>query len=465
MINILTAIGNEKINNQLNKINNINIVFKDIQYKEGILEILELYKDIDILIISDNIDGQISFNELFEKINILVKKIKIIFIIEKRNEKNINELKKEAIYKIIQSKDSDLENLIKIINDCSEEQINNIKIIENKDIYRNINKDINKDINEDIKEELNKIKEMIINNQMKVQSEKNVINKANEKNKINKKTKLKNIINKIKININNKINIKNINKLNSKNIENNRINISNKNKCKVIYITGCHGIGKSIFTVNLSKSEMFFKRKILIIELNIKNNYINKIMRKYKNNISNNEGKIKINKYIDILPFYYLLDNLDNKEEIQKLIKQLNTFIIKNRKNYDYILIDSNDTYSFKEIIYKIDIINNCNIIIFLSGSNLLEINKSVILLDKYINKLKIDTKKFNIIFNKYDNYSIKKELLNNIFNEFNILGILRYDSKYNNMINKNDIYFKTNKKIRMEYLNINKKIEKIINN
>ena len=455
MINILTAIGNENINDQLNKINNINIVFKDIQYREGILEILELYKDIDILIISDNIDGQVSFNDLFDKINILVKNIKIIFIIERKNDKNLNELKKEAIYKIIQSKDFNINNLINIINNCSGKQINSIKIIEDNEI----NNGVNKDINEDIKEELKKLKEIIINNQIKGKIKNNKINK------VNKNINFKNLVKKIKINLNNKGNIKYINKLNSKNIEKNKMNTYNQNKCKVIYITGCHGIGKSIFTVNLSKIEMILKRKILIIDLDIKNNSINTILGKPKNNVNNNDGKVKINKYVDLLSTYNLLDDLENNEEILKLIKKLNTIIIKNRKYYDYILIDSNDTDSFKEIKDRIDIINNCNMIIFLSGTNLLEVNKSVKLLDKYINNLKIDIKKLNIIFNKYDRYSIKREILNNIFSEVHILGTLKYDPEYNNIINKNEIYFKINKKIRTEYLNINKKIKEIINN
>ena len=48
--NILTAIGNPILNNELKKIKNINIIYNDIQYQEGIFEILEINKNIDFLI-------------------------------------------------------------------------------------------------------------------------------------------------------------------------------------------------------------------------------------------------------------------------------------------------------------------------------------------------------------------------------------------------------------------------------
>lgn len=44
MIKIITAINNKKIFSQLENNNKIKIISKDIQYKEGILEILEKTK-------------------------------------------------------------------------------------------------------------------------------------------------------------------------------------------------------------------------------------------------------------------------------------------------------------------------------------------------------------------------------------------------------------------------------------
>ena len=54
---IATAIGDTYINEKLKKIDNIEIVGKDISYQEGVIEILEEKRDIDILILSNNILG------------------------------------------------------------------------------------------------------------------------------------------------------------------------------------------------------------------------------------------------------------------------------------------------------------------------------------------------------------------------------------------------------------------------
>ena len=103
--------------------------------------------------------------------------------------------------------------------------------------------------------------------------------------------------------------------------------------------------------------------------------------------------------------------------------------------------------------------------ILFISDTNLLEINKSIKLLDKYINKFKINKNCFNIIFNKYNSESINIKLLKNIFSEFNILGYLKYNEKYNKLINKNNKNNFFNKKIRNEYLKLNYLINNKLNN
>ena len=58
MKKILTAIGNEMINNNLREIEDIEVKEKDIFYKEGILEYLEKDSDIDIIILSETLLGE-----------------------------------------------------------------------------------------------------------------------------------------------------------------------------------------------------------------------------------------------------------------------------------------------------------------------------------------------------------------------------------------------------------------------
>ena len=66
-MNILIAINNIKIFEELKKEKNINIISNDIQYKEGILEILEKNKNIDFIIINEKLYGQIKIEELIKE--------------------------------------------------------------------------------------------------------------------------------------------------------------------------------------------------------------------------------------------------------------------------------------------------------------------------------------------------------------------------------------------------------------
>ena len=78
MKKIITAMNNPNLNEELKKESNIKIIGRDIQYKEGILEILENNIEINYIIIDNNLPGEIELNKLIEKILEKNKKIKII---------------------------------------------------------------------------------------------------------------------------------------------------------------------------------------------------------------------------------------------------------------------------------------------------------------------------------------------------------------------------------------------------
>ena len=44
MISVITAINNKKIYDEIRMNKNIKIIYKNIQYKEGIIEVLEKYE-------------------------------------------------------------------------------------------------------------------------------------------------------------------------------------------------------------------------------------------------------------------------------------------------------------------------------------------------------------------------------------------------------------------------------------
>lgn len=404
-MNIVTALKNPKINEKLKKEKNLKIIGNDIIYQEGILEIIEKYKEIDLIIISELIPGDYSFKEIIEKIKQKNQKIEIIVILKQKNEKIKNYLISMGIFNIYYNNEITVEELIKIINEK-----NNIKK-ENE-----------------INEEIKKLKEVVF--------------KKNKKNKIIKKY-LKKIKNKY-------LEIKNKNvraslwhpKNNKKILEN-----------KIISIVGTNGVGKSIFCSTLAK--IIKNKKILLIDFDIFNQSINTCFGKKikENKNENNIYKliIKENKKIDLLCATEILFDEKyktiEKNNIKNILKEL-------KEKYDLIIIDTTSECFFD---YTKEILEKSNLIIFLIEPNLTEMKKSRNLLDIYINKWKIKKQKINIVFNKYNINSIDDSILKILFEDFNILGKINLNSRYNFLINNNLKII--DKKIKKEYLKIIEKL------
>ena len=85
MKKIITAIGNNKLSEELKKKEIFEIVTRDIPYKEGVIEVLSENKNIDTLIVSEILDGEISFKEMIEQILRINEKIEIIVFVEEKN--------------------------------------------------------------------------------------------------------------------------------------------------------------------------------------------------------------------------------------------------------------------------------------------------------------------------------------------------------------------------------------------
>lgn len=126
MINIITAMNNPKLNEELKKENNINLICKDIFYKEGILEILENKDEkINYIIIDYNLPGEIKLNKLFDFIKLKDEKIKIILTIKKENKINIENKK---IIKIFYKNNINL-NYLKKYNNLKNDKKDGAEII------------------------------------------------------------------------------------------------------------------------------------------------------------------------------------------------------------------------------------------------------------------------------------------------------------------------------------------------
>lgn len=99
-MNAITAVDNYEIIKKIKKESNVKIVFKNLEYREAILEFLEENKKIDFIYISEKIPGEISIEKLIKKIKLINKKINIIFFLEKEDEEKEKELNRIGIRKI-----------------------------------------------------------------------------------------------------------------------------------------------------------------------------------------------------------------------------------------------------------------------------------------------------------------------------------------------------------------------------
>ena len=404
MVRIITALGNPYLNEELKKEKDLIILAKDIQYQDGIFEILEKNEKIDFLILSGILLGGKKLEELIENIKENNNQIKIILILEKEERELEKKLISIGVIKIYHNNNVEVKEIISYI-----------KNIENKNSFHT--------------EELEKMKLEIEN--------------------------LKELLIKNNINIDNK----------NKKIENNK---------KIISISGTGGTGKSVVTLNLANILKEEKQKILIIDFDILNSslhtilgineYSKKIQEKIKRNnliknkINIKELIIKINKNIDLISGINLI--FDSKYKISS--EKVKYILGELKEYYNNIIIDTSSECFFD---YTKKILNNSDIVLFLLEGNISEIKKANNLLKIYKNQWKIKNEKINIIINKYNENAVDDTIIKNIFSNYKILGKIKFDKKYNNLINKNfkeDIF---TKKVKNDYKIISNKIIKFKNN
>lgn len=131
----ITALGNEEINKQLKK--ELEIIGKDIQYQEAVLDVLENNENIEFLVLSSIIPGQ--FN-IYEFINLIIfknSKIKIIIFLEKRDKELENFLISKGINNIYYNNEITIQEIINNIKQNKNinyeiKKTNKTKIIKNK---------------------------------------------------------------------------------------------------------------------------------------------------------------------------------------------------------------------------------------------------------------------------------------------------------------------------------------------
>lgn len=329
---IITALDNPKLNKKLIE-NNLNVVNKDISYKEGILEYLENNRKIDYIILDDKIPGKMEINNLILNIKNLNKKIKIIIISENNINYNCYKILKkfnlEEIKLIINSNTIFNKKTIPINNFFSNKKGNVVSILGPNGIGKSVFSILYAQNKEDKKILI--IDFDVLNNSLHtILGVKNYTNKI--KNNI-KKEYINNNLNNLIIKINNNIDlISGINLLFDKKekinitifknlinkIKNNYdlIIIDTSSECFLDYTKEIIKLSNfSIFISGANILEVKKSKKLLDIyknEWNIENNKINIIFNKCTNksiddqvlknvfNKYNILGKIKLSEYYDL---------------------------------------------------------------------------------------------------------------------------------------------------------------------
>lgn len=91
--------GDEYLNNELRKKDIYEVIGKDISYSEGILEILDAKKDIELIVLSNVITENKEFERIIEQL-IKIKNIEIIVFLKEKDEYLENYLNLKKIFKI-----------------------------------------------------------------------------------------------------------------------------------------------------------------------------------------------------------------------------------------------------------------------------------------------------------------------------------------------------------------------------
>ena len=254
----MTAIGDQNLNHKLKQENTFEVVADDIPYKEGIIDILES-KQVDFLILSELLPGEIELKELIEKIKGDNPKIQIILFLEKQNQELENYLYAKGIYAIFYDNQIEISKVIELMKEESE--------------------------NKQLKRELDELKQLVIkkeNNKLKIRE---FLQRKNEKMK-NRKLLAIGHLKKEEI-------------------------VNKQGKSQVICISGTSGVGKSIFCVNLAKAFMEDKGKVLIIDFDVLNNSLHTILgiKKYSKKVAN---KIKTNNLLEPLQIEELIMKINS---------------------------------------------------------------------------------------------------------------------------------------------------------
>ena len=172
---IITALGNEEINNKIRTKNEID--YQDIQYQEGVIDILEKNKNINLLILNSLLPGELKIEEFINIIKYKNPDLKIIIILAEVNERLKNFLIAKGIEDIYYNNKITIEEIL--------EKINNMENTIDEKLEHDKSKKIkSKNSNKNIIQKIFKLIILKFNNLIKILFRKNHNIKLEKNNKI-----------------------------------------------------------------------------------------------------------------------------------------------------------------------------------------------------------------------------------------------------------------------------------------
>ncbi len=358
MKKIITALNYPELNKDLQKQKNLKIENKDIIYKEGILEILEIKKEIDIIIINYDLPGKISIENLIQKIKKINSKIELIFILETKDSEKEEILKKNEIKNIYYNDEINTKQLIEIIQEKNQK---------NK---------------KELEEEIIKLKKIIDENKK-------------QKEKINQKKWKKYLKERIK---------------KKKSYIQKSGTITNS-----VLIERRKNLDKTILPLQDIRYLKNAKKRILLVDLKLGYEDMHIAFHKTKiyNKIENKNFLIYINKNVKLLTgLSKIIKNNDEKEE-----KKIISIIEKNAKKYDKIIIEILEN-NYIQLNQKIMQMVEKNIFILENDFKDIKITKNKLEKYKKINNKNI----YLFFYSKEKNKKIDIGILKEIFKKNKII-------------------------------------------
>ena len=127
ILKIITAVGNENLNNALKKEKDFEILENDIFYQEGILEFLETNNNVEVLILYEKLEGEMDVINLIKNIKKFNNEIIIFFILENKNDELESLLKNENIRNIFFNEEIKIPELIEKLKHLKTNNDENLK--------------------------------------------------------------------------------------------------------------------------------------------------------------------------------------------------------------------------------------------------------------------------------------------------------------------------------------------------